>query len=155
MEMVGNWVKHLQQQDQQLFDSVQQLKDDLSSVKDELVSVREALQEVSRPVEEQQVSARLPVYDQQTAVFDDYKAVQARSYFEAIKEVQVIDKLTVKFILKDDYFGNFEVCATMQLLPIRLSAAVRQQHLHGAGHQLQELLLPRAVVQQQPSPRPC
>ena len=48
---------------------------------------------------------------------DDYKAVQARSYFEAIKEVQIIDKFTVKFILKDDYFGNFEVCAGMTLLP--------------------------------------
>jgi ABC-type transport system substrate-binding protein len=48
---------------------------------------------------------------------DDYKAVQTRSYYEAIKEVQVIDKYNVKFILKDDYFGNFEVCAGMQLLP--------------------------------------
>lgn len=48
---------------------------------------------------------------------DDYKAVQARSYFEAIKEVQIVDKYKVKFILKDDYFGNFEVCAGMTLLP--------------------------------------
>lgn len=48
---------------------------------------------------------------------DDYKAVQARSYFEAIKEVQIVDKFRVKFILKDDYFGNFEVCAGMTLLP--------------------------------------
>ena len=40
---------------------------------------------------------------------DDYKAVQARSYYEAIKEVQIVDKFRVKFILKDDYFGNRSV----------------------------------------------
>lgn len=48
---------------------------------------------------------------------DDYKAVQARSYYEAIKEVQVIDKFNVRFILKDDYFQNFEYCAGIQVLP--------------------------------------
>lgn len=48
---------------------------------------------------------------------DDYKAVQNRSYYEAIKEVQIIDKYTVRFIVKDDYFQNFDVCAGMEILP--------------------------------------
>ena len=48
---------------------------------------------------------------------DDYKAVQARSYYEAIKEVQIIDKYNVRFILKDDYFQNFEYCAGLTILP--------------------------------------
>lgn len=48
---------------------------------------------------------------------DDYKAVAARSYYEAVKEVQIIDKYTVRFILKDDYFQNFEYCAGIQVLP--------------------------------------
>ncbi len=48
---------------------------------------------------------------------EDYKAVQLRSFYEAIKEVQVIDKYNVRFIVKDDYFQNFEVCAGIQVLP--------------------------------------
>lgn len=48
---------------------------------------------------------------------DEYKAVQARSYYEAIKEVQVVDKYNVRFILKDEYFLNFEYCAGIQVLP--------------------------------------
>jgi ABC-type transport system substrate-binding protein len=48
---------------------------------------------------------------------DDYKAVQLRSYYEAVKEVQIIDKYNVRFIVKDDYFQNFDVCAGIQVLP--------------------------------------
>lgn len=48
---------------------------------------------------------------------DDYKAIQLRSYYEAVKEVQVIDKYNVRFIVKDDYFQNFDVCAGIQVLP--------------------------------------
>lgn len=48
---------------------------------------------------------------------DDFKAIQLRSYYEAVKEVQVIDKYNVRFIVKDDYFQNFDVCAGIQVLP--------------------------------------
>jgi ABC-type transport system substrate-binding protein len=48
---------------------------------------------------------------------EDFKAVQLRSYYEAIKEVQVIDKYNVRFIVNDDYFQNFDVCAGIRVLP--------------------------------------
>lgn len=48
---------------------------------------------------------------------DDYKAIQLRPYYEAIKSVEVLDKYHVRFTVKDDYFQNFEVCATIQVLP--------------------------------------
>ena len=48
---------------------------------------------------------------------DDFKAVQVRPYYESIKEVQVIDKYNVRFIVKDDYFLNFDTCATLSILP--------------------------------------
>lgn len=48
---------------------------------------------------------------------DDYKAIQMRSFYEAIKEVQIIDKYSVRFIVKDDYFQNFDVCAGIEVLP--------------------------------------
>lgn len=48
---------------------------------------------------------------------DDYKAVQNRPYYEAIKSVDVLDKYKVRFTVKDDYFQNFDVCAGIQVLP--------------------------------------
>src|SRR5665647_315145 len=48
---------------------------------------------------------------------DDFKAVQWRPFYEAIKDVQVIDKYTVRFTVKDDYFQNFDVCAGLRVLP--------------------------------------
>lgn len=48
---------------------------------------------------------------------DDYKAVQIRPYYEAVKSVTVIDDFTVRFEVKDDYFLNFDVCAGIEVLP--------------------------------------
>ncbi|HXH73804.1 MAG TPA: ABC transporter substrate-binding protein [Bacteriovoracaceae bacterium] len=48
---------------------------------------------------------------------DDYKAIQTRPYYEAVKSVEVLDKYKVRFTVKDDYFQNFDVCAGIQVLP--------------------------------------
>lgn len=48
---------------------------------------------------------------------DAYKAVQVRPYYESIKSVEVLDKYTVRFTVKDEYFQNFDVCATLTILP--------------------------------------
>ncbi len=48
---------------------------------------------------------------------DDYKAVQIRPYYDAVKSVTVIDDYTVRFEVKDDYFMNFDVCAGIEVLP--------------------------------------
>lgn len=48
---------------------------------------------------------------------DDWKAVQIRPYYESIKSVEIVDKNWIRFTVKDEYFQNFEVCATMTILP--------------------------------------
>jgi peptide/nickel transport system substrate-binding protein/microcin C transport system substrate-binding protein len=48
---------------------------------------------------------------------DDWKAVQIRPFYESIKSVEVLDKLRVRFTVKDDYFMNFEVCAGLSIIP--------------------------------------
>ncbi len=48
---------------------------------------------------------------------DKYKSVQYRTYYEGIKEVQVIDKYHVRYITKDEYFQNFDIAAGMPILP--------------------------------------
>lgn len=48
---------------------------------------------------------------------DDWKAVQLRPYYEAIKSVEIIDKYHVRFTVKDNYFMNFDVCAGLSIIP--------------------------------------
>lgn len=62
---------------------------------------------------------------------DDYKAVQLRSYYEAIKEVQVIDKYNVRFIVGDDYFQNFDVAAQIQVLPKHFYSDPKNKKIFG------------------------
>lgn len=53
------------------------------------------------------------------AIFiDDYKGVAKRPFFESVEKVEVIDPMTVKFKMKDDYFQNFSSLAdTMYIIP--------------------------------------
>lgn len=48
---------------------------------------------------------------------DAWKAIQVRPYYESIESVQIIDKYKVRFKVKDDYFQNFDVAATLTILP--------------------------------------
>jgi ABC-type transport system substrate-binding protein len=48
---------------------------------------------------------------------DEWKAIQVRSYYESIKSVEILDKYRLRFIVKDDYYMNFDVCAGISVLP--------------------------------------
>lgn len=48
---------------------------------------------------------------------DDWKAVQVRSYYDAIESVEVLDKFRVRFKVKDDYFQNFDMAAGLTIIP--------------------------------------
>ena len=62
---------------------------------------------------------------------EDFKAVQLRSFYEAIKEVKVIDKYTVSFEVADDYFQNFYVCAGIMVLPKHFYSEKKNKKLFG------------------------
>lgn len=52
------------------------------------------------------------------AYFDpEYNAVHIRPYYSLFEKVEVIDPLTIKFIVKEKYFGNFEVAAGTYIIP--------------------------------------
>lgn len=61
-------------------------------------------------------------------IFDDkYMTAHRRPYYESIKEVQVLDERTVRFIVKDTYFKNFDVVAGgLDILP---------KHYYEAGYE--------------------
>jgi ABC-type transport system substrate-binding protein len=51
-------------------------------------------------------------------IFDDrYNTATKRPYYEGIKEVKILDPLTVVFVAKDQYWRNFEIAAGMTILP--------------------------------------
>jgi microcin C transport system substrate-binding protein len=51
-------------------------------------------------------------------VFDNkYNAAHKRPYYENIEKAEVIDPYTVRFTVKEKYFGNYEVVAGMGILP--------------------------------------
>lgn len=57
---------------------------------------------------------------------DKWATAHLRPYFEGIKEVQIVDDHTVKFIAKDQYYKNFDIAAGMTILP---------KHFYEAGHE--------------------
>lgn len=46
-----------------------------------------------------------------------YNTAAKKPYYENIKEVQIVDEYTVKFICKEKYFKNFEVTAGLTVIP--------------------------------------
>lgn len=52
------------------------------------------------------------------AIFDPkLETAHLRPYYENIEKVEILDPVTVKFTLKDDYFKNFDVAAGLTVLP--------------------------------------
>lgn len=52
------------------------------------------------------------------AIFEPkYKAAHLRPYFEGIEKVEIVDPYTIKAHAKDTYFMNFNVIATMYIMP--------------------------------------
>lgn len=52
------------------------------------------------------------------AIFNDaYLAARLRSYYTGIQSVDVVDAHTVKFTVKNTYFGNFSSAATLTVIP--------------------------------------
>lgn len=46
-----------------------------------------------------------------------YETAHQRPYFENVKEAIVVDKKTIKFLIKKKYFNNFAVLAGLQVVP--------------------------------------
>lgn len=64
------------------------------------------------------VTAEDVKFSYEALFIDDYKGVAKRPFFEGVERVEVLDPLTVRFRMKDDYFQNFSVLAdTMYIIP--------------------------------------
>lgn len=61
------------------------------------------------------------------AIFEPkYNAAHMRPYYENIEKVEVVDPYTVKFYVKTPYFLNFDVAATISVLPKHIYSDVEK-----------------------------
>ncbi|PJC44468.1 hypothetical protein CO038_03675 [Candidatus Pacearchaeota archaeon CG_4_9_14_0_2_um_filter_39_13] len=75
-DKVGEWIKHLDEKDKQVFDVLGQLKLELSSIREEIDGLREAVEIVGEGGKNKQLSKKTGVYVKQTAVEGVEEAVQ-------------------------------------------------------------------------------
>ncbi len=76
LQHVGEWIKHLDSKDKQLFDLINGLKLDLSSVREEIDGLHEAINLVDFGNKNKQLLQKTPVVGKQTAVYAVQEYVQ-------------------------------------------------------------------------------
>ena len=106
IDSVGRWVKHLNEQDKQLFDAIFSLKQDLSSLNDEVEALREALNLTSDSKEDKRLFKKLPVFGKQTGDGAVQNAVQTTvqtdNFYEIFKKLSSNERALVLTLLSSD-----------------------------------------------------
>ncbi len=117
MEVVGKWVKHLDNKDKQVFDIINELKLEISSIKDEIASMREGLDIVGESGKNKQVFEKIAVLDKQTAVYGVEKAVQTAvqtgNFYEIFKGLTSNERLLVLTLMNSDMKLSYEDLALL------------------------------------------
>lgn len=102
-DKVGEWVKHLDKRDKQLFDSLDALKIDLSTIQDELDALKEAVSLVNFETKNKQLLKKTAVLQKQTAVQPVYEpvqtAVQTGSLYDILNDLSANERLIVFTLL--------------------------------------------------------
>lgn len=117
MDKVGKWVKHLDEQDKQLFDIILELKNELSSIKDEVESLKEGVDLAVEGVQSKRVFKELPVLGKQTADEDVQEvvqtAVQTDNFFDILKRLSGNEKLVLYTLMNTEMKLSYEDLALL------------------------------------------
>jgi hypothetical protein len=99
MNKVGKWLKHLDGQDKQLFETISELKQGLSTIKEDILRLREQALEGDGLLEGKQVFKKLPVFGKQTAVepveIGVQTPVQTGNIYEILKGLSANERLLI------------------------------------------------------------
>lgn len=102
-DKVGEWVKHLDKRDKQLFDSLEALKLDLSSIRDEIDSLKEAVSLVNFESKNKQLLKKTAVLQKQTVVEPVYEPVQTPvqtgSLYDILNDLSTNERLIIFTLL--------------------------------------------------------
>src|SRR3989338_2541694 len=117
MEVVGKWIKHLDGQDKQLFDSLQEIKQELSTIRDEVESLREGVGIISNTSKDKQLFEKTGVYGKQTAVEVVEKGVQTGvqtgSFYEIFKNLSLNERALLFTLMNSEMKLSYEDLALL------------------------------------------
>lgn len=106
MDKIGKWLKHLKDEDKQLFEIVSEIKQELSTIKGEIGEIQESIELGVESRAGKQLFKKLPVLHKQTAVEgvqDDVQtAVQTGSIYEILRNLTSNERLIVFTLLNSE-----------------------------------------------------
>ncbi len=117
VEVVGKWIKHLDGQDKQLFDSLNLIKQDLSTIREEIESMREGLSLGVESEKNKRVFEKMPAVGKQTGVESVLNGiqtgVQTGNFHAFLKTLTANERLVVFTLLNADMKLSYEDLALL------------------------------------------
>ncbi|MEK6910855.1 MAG: hypothetical protein AABW82_03710 [Nanoarchaeota archaeon] len=117
VEVVGKWIKHLDGQDKQLFDSLNLIKKDLSSIREEIEGMREGLSLSVESEKNKRVFEKMPVGGKQTGVEGVLNGVQTGvqtgNFHAFLKTLTANERLVIFTLLNSDMKLSYEDLALL------------------------------------------
>lgn len=117
METAGKWIKHLDTQDKQVFDTLSEIKREIATIKDELASLREGVDLAVGGKGYEQVFTKSPVRSKQTGVSGDEKgvqtAVQTGNFYEILKGLTSNERMLIITVANSDMKLSYEDLALL------------------------------------------
>lgn len=106
MNKIGIWLKHLKEEDKQLFEMINSLKDEMSTIKGEIGEVRESINLAVEQRTCKQLFKKLPVVGKQTAVYDVQEVVQTPvqtgNFYDILKNLSSNERLIIFALLNSE-----------------------------------------------------
>ncbi|MEK6927451.1 MAG: hypothetical protein AABX11_03380 [Nanoarchaeota archaeon] len=120
MESIGKWIKHLDQRDKQVFDTINLIKLELSTIKDEIDSLREGVELVDMSLENEQSKQafkKTARFEEQTADLDVEKVVQTPvqtdSFYGIFKNLSANERLIIFTLMNSEMKLSYEDLALL------------------------------------------
>ncbi|MBS3065991.1 hypothetical protein J4229_03025 [Candidatus Pacearchaeota archaeon] len=106
MDKVGIWLKHLKEEDKQLFKMVSEFKQDLSTIKEEIGEIRESIELAVEQRANKQLFKKLHVLGKQTAVYGVQEAVQTPvqtgNFYEILRNLSSNERVIIFALLNSE-----------------------------------------------------
>ena len=116
-DKVGIWIKHLDEQDKQVFDILGQLKTEISSIKDEIEGIKEVVELMGSGTKNKQLSKKITNNYKQTAVDGVQNvvqtAVQTANFHEIMEGLSSNERLIIFTLMNSDLKLSYEDLARL------------------------------------------
>ena len=117
IEKVGNWIKHLDKSDKQLFSALEDIKKELSTISEEVNAMRENMDLPQLMPESKQLLKKMPVFEKQTTVGtaqdSNQTPVQTASFTDFLKSLSSNERLIVFTLLQSEMKLSYEDLALL------------------------------------------